>query len=95
MGVNIEKTKECFRAAISIVGNVLTMRFPLWLSLVAFLVCVLLFSLIGCNYRKDTKRITEYVYQFDYQGHSYIMFDNHGVIHDPECICHFLDEEEQ
>lgn len=95
MGVNMEKLKGCFRALISFLGNVLTLRFPLWLCIVAISVAALLLMCIACNSRKDTKRITEYVYQFDYCGHSYIMFDSHGVIHDPECICYFLNEDEK
>ena len=59
--------------------------------------------LTSCNwYRHNdtpvTKTITpDYIYRFEYDGHSYIIFkyngdinphNTSGIVHDPDCKCH-------
>lgn len=92
MGVNIEKTKECFRAFIIFVRNVLTMRYPLWLFIVVYLAAVLIGSLIACSAVKQQKSLMV-AHSFDYNGHNYLAFEFDGcttTIHDPECICYVI-----
>lgn len=98
MAANIEKVNGCFRALGSFLANILTLKFPLWLYIVAFLGCVLLFLLIGCAHDKSLQRVV--VGHCDEAGHSYVFFRAENdessltVLHDPDCICYFLNSEE-
>ena len=97
MAANIEKLKTCFRAVGSFLGNVLTLKFPLWLSIAVFLVCVLFGWLLSCTSRKALN--TYEVGSTDYQGHTYLIFralDNDykptvTVMHSPDCMCYYIE----
>jgi hypothetical protein len=96
MGANIEKTKNCFRAIGSFLGNALSVHFPLWLFIVVFLACVLLSAIIGCTAAKSSVQ-TAVVGYTDYRGHSYLVFralkdsESFSVVHDPDCQCLKID----
>lgn len=96
MGVNTEKIKTCFRAVGSFLGNLLTLKFPLWLYIVAFLAGVLFISLVACSVSKsECGRIDSAVVGYtDYHGHNYMVFYAAGsfsVVHDPDCICKIIE----
>lgn len=99
MAANITKLKTCFRAVGSFLGNLLTLKFPLWLFIVAYVVCVLLTWLVSCGVRQDQidrKAVDSAVVGYtDYHGHNYIVFYSAGsfsVTHDPDCICKLIDD---
>ena len=63
------------------------------LFLIALLSCVcVLFGLIaGCNHELHSDEIDIEVYDFDFDGHNYMIFTEYGrtisVVHDPDCRC--------
>lgn len=97
MDANIQKIKACFRAVGSFLGNLLKLKFPLWLWLVAFVVAVLLTWLVSCgiSHNQDGNKIDSAVVGYtEYHGHNYIVFYAAGsfsVTHDPDCICKIID----
>ena len=95
MAANIEKIKICFRAIGLFLKNLLTMQFPLWLYIVAFLVCVLFSLLVACTAQKAMSNNQSAVVGYtDYRGHNYLVFSANGsfsVVHDPDCVCNLID----
>lgn len=98
MAANIEKIKGCFRALVSFLKNMLTLKFPLWLFIVAYLASVLFVLCVGCQHDKAMMRQC-IVGSMDFKGHSYLVFTRPGasingaldVMHDPDCICWLVD----
>lgn len=97
MVANIVKIKECLVAVGTFLKNVLTLRFPLWLYIVAFSAAALFALCVSCSHSSVLLRQCA-VGSTEYHGHSYLVFTRFGssvdgaidVIHDPECIC-FID----
>lgn len=91
MAANIEKINGCFRALGSFLANVLTLKFPIWLYIVVFLVSVLFVFLVGCAHDRSIQRVV--VGHCTEAGHSYVFFrpennpDIIAVVHDPSCEC--------
>lgn len=54
-----------------------------------FLMFAIALVLCGCN---ESSRIGDEVeldiVEVEYDGHSYIVFDGHGVLHNPKCKCY-------
>lgn len=52
---------------------------------------ILLFALMVCGCRPNTTKIGDEVeidiVETEYDGHQYIIFSNHGVLHNPKCKC--------
>lgn len=93
----MEKKNGWFRAFISWLVNLLKLQFPIWLYIVAFLVAVLFFGIVGCTASKASVQ-TALVGLTEYRGHSFLVFrainNNDGsfsVVHDPDCKCHFVE----
>ena len=95
MAANIEKINSCFRALGMFLKNILTLKFPLWLYIVASLVCVLFASLVSCAH--DRQATQALVGKTEYNGHSFLVFrtlddsKTLAVVHDPDCVCHFVE----
>lgn len=95
MAANSSKLKACYRAVISFLKNVLTMRYPLWLFIVVCLAFVLWYSLIACSRDASLQRVV--VGNCKWNGHSFVMFRDQdsgaslAVIHDPDCDCQFTE----
>lgn len=48
-----------------------------------------LLLLCGCNPQTEIGDEVEFdIVEVEYDGHSYIVFDGHGVIHNPKCKCY-------
>lgn len=98
MAVNMEKnTKGWFRAFISCVARFLKLQFPLWLYIVAFVVCVLFSLLVACTASKASVQ-TALVGVTEYRGHTFLVFravnasdGSFSVVHDPDCKCNLVD----
>lgn len=99
MGARTEKLKKSLAALGTCIKNVLTLHFPLWLYIVAFLVCVLFTLFVGCAAAKSNVQ-TALVGYTEYRGHSFLVFStiksdpvngSFSVVHDPDCKCHFVE----
>lgn len=33
--------------------------------------------------------ISYHIKTLDYNGHRYVVYDNRGITHDPDCLCHY------
>ena len=91
----IEKIVKCLVAVVSYIGNKLVEKYPLWLFIVVFITCVLLFSVFSCaEKRQSTKAL---VGATEYKEHQYLVFralDSNrtiAVVHDPDCPCNFVE----
>lgn len=96
MVANMEKIKKSCRALLTFLGNLLTLKFPLWLFIVVYLVAVLFISLVACNVSKASgARVDSAVVGYtEYHGHNYVVFSAAGsfsVVHDPDCVCKLVD----
>lgn len=99
MGARTAKLKTSLAALGTFIKNVLTMQFPLWLYIVAFLVCVLFTLFVGCTASKVSVQ-TALVGYTEYRGHSFLVFStmksdpvngSFSVVHDPDCKCHYVE----
>ena len=96
MAANIDKIKTCVLALITFIKNGLTLKFPIWLFLVAFLAAVLFGWLVSCTAAKSSVQ-TAIVGYTEYRGHTFLVFrainggdPNFSVVHDPDCECHLV-----
>lgn len=54
-----------------------------------FLMFAIALVLCGCNEPSHIGDKVELdIVEVEYDGHSYIVFDGHGVIHNPKCKCY-------
>lgn len=97
MAANTEKIKTCFRAVTMFLRNLLTLRCPLWLFIVAVSVAVLFSWLVSCSAAKNSNGNvvdSAVVGYTEYHSHSYLVFYAAGsfsVVHDPDCICKIIE----
>jgi hypothetical protein len=52
---------------------------------------VIMLALAICGCKQPTKigdEIEVDIVEVEYDGHSYLVFDGHGVIHNPKCKCY-------
>lgn len=50
----------------------------IWLALVIY----------GCQQHRIGDEVEVDIVEVEYDGHSYLVFDGHGVIHNPKCKCY-------
>lgn len=56
-----------------------------------FLMVAIALVLCGCNESSQIGDEVELdIVEVEYDGHSYIVFDGHGVVHNPNCGCNVL-----
>jgi hypothetical protein len=54
-----------------------------------FLMFAIALVFCGCNESSQIGDEVELdIVEVDYDGHSYIVFDGHGVLHNPKCKCY-------
>lgn len=54
-----------------------------------FLMFAIALVLCGCNESSHIGDEVELdIVEVEYDGHSYIVFDGHGVVHNPKCKCY-------